>query len=75
MSDEEHPDQPILDLLRQAVEVYCYKHVVLGPEDANEYFRSLVYETWQQYGLGQWNIYVEERERRAREHMKSRNTS
>jgi hypothetical protein len=33
------------------------------------------YETWQQYGLGQWNIYVEERERRAREHMKSRNTS
>ena len=60
---------------RSDVRNVSYKHVGLGPADANEYFRSLVYETWQQYGLGQWNIYVEERERRAREHMKSRNTS
>jgi hypothetical protein len=36
MSEQENPDHPTLELLRQAIERHCRKHVALGPDDAEE---------------------------------------
>jgi hypothetical protein len=66
MTEKDHPNQSILALLRQAVELHCRTHVALGPDDAEEWFRRLSGEVWEQYGLGQWDTYVEEREQRIR---------
>ena len=71
MTEKDYPDQPILALLRQAVELHCRTHVALGPDDAEEWFRRLSGEVWKQYGLGQCDTYVEEREQRIRAYRKS----
>jgi hypothetical protein len=61
MTEQENPDQPTLDLLRQAVELHCRKHVALGPEDAEEWFFELAHDVWKQCAAGQWDAYVRER--------------
>ena len=72
MSEQKNPDHPTLELLRQAIEHHCRKHVALGPDDAEEWFFQLASQAWQESGTGQWDVYVKEREQRIREYRKTR---
>jgi hypothetical protein len=72
MSEQENPNHPTLELLRQAIELHCRQHVALGPDDAREWFHALAGKAWKESAAGQWDLYVKEREQRIRDYRKTR---